>query len=126
MEMKEEEIVKYDVEEGILICLYRERLDIDIDAAKKIVEARHNYIGENSYPTLLDATGLKGISREAREFMSTDDSYKGVKAGALLSGSIFTSYIGNFFLKITSNKQKVPVRLFTDRRKAMKWLKQFI
>ena len=123
---KKQVIVEFEIENGILICKYQQGLEINIDIAHQMIKDRRDYIKNKSYPTLLDARGLKSINREAREYSSSDEGYEGVTAGALLSGSIFTSYIGNFFLKITSNKPNVPLRLFTDKQKAMEWLAQFI
>lgn len=121
----EDKIVTFNFEEEILVGAYRPGLEIDLNIAKQIIKERKSLMENPPYLILLDARGLKSINREAREYLSSKESYEGVLAGALLADSVFTTYLANFFLKVTSKKDTAPIKLFTKKHKAIKWLKAF-
>jgi len=64
------------------------------------------------------------VSRQAREYLASDEAIAGLLAVALLVGSPVTRTIGAFFLAI--QKPGVPARLFTDEGGAIAWLRGFL
>ena len=119
--------LSFEIVNGLLICTYKSDLEIDIEIAKEIVRKRLKLIGDENkiYPTLIDGRGLKSIDKKSRDYFSSEEARKGIAAVALLAGSVFTKFIGNFFLKISYDKPTFPTKLFTDETKALQWLEQF-
>ena len=72
-------------------------------------------------PCFVDATGIKSVTREAREYLGNEGSEL-VSVAGLLSHSPVSRTIGNFYLKIT--KPTIPTKIFTCENDAIKWLKR--
>lgn len=92
-----------------------------------IKEARENSKAVNSlslngdkFPLLIDARGIKSMTREARNQFSTRGRETKVTSFAIMIDSPLSRVIGNFFMGI--NKPAVPTRLFEDEEEAIKWL----
>lgn len=81
--------------------------------------------GEKEYPALVDSSGVKSFTKEARDYLSSDVGRIGVKATAIIAAGYMGSTIANFFLKVTVGKPIVPTKLFSDRKKALAWLGKF-
>lgn len=93
--------------------------------AKQIIDMRLKLIGDKSYPVLVDGRSVGSLDKESRNSFAGSDALKGVKAGAILIDSTFNKFLGNFFLKVTYKKEKLPTMIFTDRHAAMNWLQKF-
>ncbi len=119
------EYVLFEFFDGVLICEYKAGLEIDLTIAKKMVLSRLDISNGKSYPLLMDGSGLKSLNREAREYFNSEEAREGIIAAAFFSGSVFTTYIGNFFIDITVIKPKIPTKLFTDKGKALQWLEKY-
>lgn len=115
----------YMLRDGILVINYKPGLEITLDIAKDIVNDRMKLTEGKSYPGFLDGRGLKSLDKEAREYFSSEEGRKGVSAAALLVGSVYTAFLGNFFLTVTVGKVKIPTKIFTKEDKALQWLQQF-
>lgn len=96
---------------------------LDLKTAKECVQLRLDVTKDRILPTLIDATNIKSISKEARDYFGSDEGSKNIAASALIINSIVGKFMSNFFLQI--NKPKVPIRVFTDRKDAVSWLRQF-
>ena len=109
--------------DGILCARYAANLHVSIEVAKTVVEARIFYSKGQSYPLWVDMKGIKSMTREARAYLASVGATL-VTAAALITGSSVNRTLGNIFLKI--DKPPVPLRLFTDEKKAMEWVRQFL
>jgi len=115
--------LKMWTEDGILYCVYNDKLEIDLEIAKQCVANRIEFSEGESYPVWVNMKGVKSATKSAREYLADEGSYL-VKAGALVIGSPLTRILGNVFLLV--NKPKVPTRIFTDEEQATEWLRQYI
>jgi hypothetical protein len=88
----------------------------NVEAGIKLDEGR-------KIPLLCDISGLKSISREAREFYTGEETTKLVSASAILVDSQVGRLIGNFFIAV--NRPSYPTRIFISESKAIEWLKGF-
>jgi hypothetical protein len=111
-----------EIIDGILHGTYLPGAVITIDLAKEIVAQRLEYCEGVSYPGLATGEGLKGFDKDAREYLSIAGG-QGVLAGALLVYSVYTKFLGDFFLKV--HPAKIPSKIFTNRKEALSWLEQF-
>ncbi len=96
---------------------------INLEIAKQIVADRLDFFSGFSWPMLITGEGLTDINKEARQFLAKEGT-KGVTAGALLTKTVFSMCLGNFFLRVYP--PPMPVRLFTEEEPALEWLQQFI
>lgn len=127
--MKEEQVFENDFMKlekinGVLHGTYKTGL-VDLELAKKIVQIRIDFINGKSMPLILKQDGLKGINREARNYLNSETGIIGVSAGAIIANSAFEAHLGNFFIKITTNKPKIPARVFKEEKAAVEWLEQY-
>ena len=113
----------FELIDDILMIEFKPDLEITLDVAKRIVADRKAISDGKAYPGLGDVRYVKSASKEARAYFELPESQNGVLAGALLVDSVFSTFLVNFFLKVT--KQKMPSKMFTDKQKALKWLAQF-
>jgi len=93
-------------------------------------EARENSVAvlsfhrDKKYPILVDATQIKSIDKEARDFFSLQNRPSPVNAIAIIIGSPISRVIGNFFIGL--NKSRVPNKLFTAEKPAIEWLSNYM
>lgn len=109
--------------DGIMIGYFKEGLNITLNVAKEIVKVRTEFFENKYYPMLIEDKGVVSMTKEARDFFSTKEGANCVTAGALLLKSVFSTYLGNFFLKVA--KPITPAKIFTDKNKAIEWLQKF-
>jgi hypothetical protein len=121
--MNEQPEVKMWIEDGIFYGIYAEDVEIDLDGAKRLVNARLQIMGNKSYPCLVDIRGLKAMTKEARIYMA-DEGAQQMIAAAMITGNVFTRTFAHLFL--TLNKPKVPIRLFGNIDDAREWLQPFV
>jgi hypothetical protein len=119
------EFITYEIEEGILYASFTPGIIIDLSAARKILSDRIEMTGNEAFPSLVDSTGVKSFTKEARDYLSSSEGRVGVKATAILISGYLSSTIANFFLKVTVRKPVIPTRIFSDKVKALAWLQQF-
>ncbi len=116
--------INFEIKDDILYVTYLPGGAINLEIAKEIVKTRLEYTENKSYPILVIDNGVVSMNKEARDYSSDKDGgLKGVLAGALLLKSVYSEFLGNFFLRIT--KPAIPAKVFTDKAKALEWLEQF-
>ncbi|MBT1703529.1 DUF7793 family protein [Chryseosolibacter indicus] len=118
----ENEYTKLWIEDGIMFGEYKEDVTIDLTAAQKVVSDRIKLCKNIAYPFLGTTQGLQNLSKEAREYFSTEEGTRFMKKLAIVTTSSIDKMVGNFFLKF--NHPAVPTRLFTNQEDALKWLKE--
>lgn len=103
------------------------RTKVKKGAEVELAEAKENSVAVNSlsqngkkFPLIIDARGIKSMSREARNQFSTKGRETSVTSFAIIIDSPLSRVIGNFFMGI--NKPAVPSKLFENEEKAKEWL----
>ena len=115
--------VYLELEDDLLIGYYKKDKKIDLAAAKQIVRDRLALSGEHPVLALAINLGVRNITKEARDYLASEEAVKSVIAGAIITGSPVGSFIGNWYLSMS--KPLVPLRIFTKKEAAIKWLQQF-
>jgi hypothetical protein len=113
----------FEIEDDILCVTYKHGLSITLDIAKEIVRSRMEFVNNKVYLLLILDNGVKSIDKAARDFLSSERGISHIVAAALVLRSNYSSFLGNFFLKIT--RPALPVKSFTEKKKALEWLGQF-
>jgi hypothetical protein len=119
----ETQYAHYSIEDGIGIVTWNDNLVISIDMAKAMVEERIEVFNGKVLPFIIDIRELSSIDTLSRQYFAGERSITGVKAGALLIDSLISKLAGNIYVKV--DKPRIPVRLFTNKDKAIKWLQQY-
>ena len=104
---------------GIIRRVIHVGADETLDEAKKGLKIMLDISGGMKRPLLIDLRGMKSITREARQFLSSESS-KHFTAVATIVDSPITKMIGNFAMRI--NPLGITVRIFSDESKALEWL----
>ncbi len=95
---------------------------IDEAALYQIKQVNEHLFGARRYAVLLVTTSnFNAISEKARELSASAEFVRNTKGKALLVHNSATKLVGNFYLNF--NKPVMPTKLFTDRVKAIAWLK---
>lgn len=119
----ETEHVKYWLDEGVLNATFSRNLVISLDLAQKLVDMRLTFCEGKSYPVLMDISYIASVDTASRKYLSSEKAMQHILAGGFLCQSLVSKLIGNIFVRI--DRPKIPTRIFTDRNKAVTWLKQF-
>ncbi|MEQ9307419.1 MAG: hypothetical protein RJQ14_26130 [Marinoscillum sp.] len=110
----------FRVVEGIMHFTYKDGTVLDLNASRQVVGDRLKVQGDLSYPVVCDIRGLKGIDKEARDYLAKEGSEQ-VQAVALIIDSPARKLMSNFYLAV--NKPLVPTKLFTSEDEAVAFLK---
>ncbi len=120
MDLYEDEYVRYEFEDGILISKYKTKI-IDLNIAKHVLSRRLLHFKAPSYSGLVDYSLVKETTKEARDFFATPEAIQNLNAIAVVTDSMIGNMIYNFYLTIS--KPSLPTKLFKSNEEALLWLK---
>ena len=120
-EIFENDVMRLEWKEGILHGWYKKG-NVTLDIAKRIVSDRRKFTKNQPVKMIVKQSGLRGIERDARQYLSSPQGIEGVLAGAIIVNSAFETHLANFFLNITVIRPKIPTKLFRTEQEALKWL----
>ena len=111
----------YDPDTNILTCRIKQGQTVDIGEITAMIKAVEGLVGPKPHYALVDFGANLQSTPEARKIYA-DASYLHAyrMADAFLVRSLAVRLVANFFINVT--KPKVKTRLFTDEKKALKWL----
>lgn len=109
-------------EDGIGRTRTKPQAEINLEDAEENTRAVQQLYEGTKFPLLVDARSVKYISKEARDHFSIRNRETVLSGFALLIDSPLSRIIGNFFMGL--NKPSVPMKLFTDEKAALQWLKK--
>lgn len=116
--------VHFMLSENLLTATYQKGLQIDLDIAREVVRSRQFFTSQKTVPVLILNGGVVSMTKEAREYLASSEGTTGIRAAAIVLKSVFGSFLGNFFLSV--NKPEMPVKIFTRRDTAVRWLGKYI
>lgn len=108
-------------EDGILELHTNNEHVYSIEDTKENVESFGRLTGGKKAPVLIIGGSFTSISKETRIFMASEESLKYSAAEAFLLKSLAQKILINFYIRV--DKPLVPTRVFTDKEKAIEWLK---
>lgn len=107
-------------EDGIARTKVKKNSEVVLEDAMENSKVVNSFFVDEKFPLLIDARGIKSMTREARTFFTTNGRETNTMAFAILIDSSVSRVVGNFFLGI--NKPAVPTKLFSNEKEAIKWL----
>ena len=111
-------------EEGIIRQEYNGVIDLSIEDSRSELLVFEKYCRDKTRPALIDIRMVKTVQRESRLFYASEEPAKYISAAALLIGNPVSRIIGNFFMGV--NRTILPVKLFSNKEEALKWLRTFL
>lgn len=109
---------------GIAVTINNGGSEHTLEHAKEAVALYERITKQIPVPLLVDFTKVKHMTREAREYYSSEENAKKMKALGIVTSSNIGRMVANFFIGI--NKVRNPVRIFNSYEEAMQWLKQYL
>jgi hypothetical protein len=120
--MAEKKLANFEIVDDILIGTYLAE-EVNFEVAEKVTVERHNFTKGKNYPVLVDYRRVTKTTKEARDYFCTEYAYKNLVAMAVLIDSPVGKIISAFFFQI--KKPPYILKIFNNKAKALKWLKQF-
>ena len=125
--MKKIELEKLTIElisSNILLISLKD--SVVIEEADVIEVKKHNLelTQGKDYVIVFDSGNYTTISEEGRKLMSSPEIELNRKASAFVINSLGQKLIANFYLKV--DRPKVPTKFFSDKEKAMNWVKEIL
>lgn len=114
--------VSIELVNGVLIGTLKSEY-VDLSIAQAAVAHRLKHFGDKDYLLMISMANVKHVTKEAREFLASEEGCRNVQCCAIIISSEVTKIIANFFIRI--NKPLVPTSTFTSEDKARQWLLSF-
>ncbi len=96
----------------------------EIEDVKENVEAFGKLTGNKKVPVMIIGGSFTSLSKEAREYMASEESLKYSLCEAFILTSLPQKLLINFYIKV--NKPLVPTMVFSNNDKAVNWLRSFL
>lgn len=116
------ELYSYYLSDNIFHCSFNFDVEIDIDLAMEMFKTRLTFTQNKPHTVLFDVSKIISISKEARDFFSTQESSRGIQMAAILSKSPLSTMIVEFFIAQLPVGQLPPIKMFHNKEEAMNWL----
>lgn len=102
--------------------IFKEKVVIDLENIKKTYAQLHELTGNQPHKKLIISGKFTEITKEARIFGMQENKRISniVKAEAIVVHSLYQKMVINFYYQFIGTS--IPVRLFTDKDKAIEWL----
>lgn len=110
-------------ENGIVFEIFKKNSILDLELSKQVVQERLKVSNGIDAPIFIDLRNVFSTDTKARKYMASKEAVEYLTAGAFLIDNELMKLAGNIFIKI--DKPLVPVKLFTDRDKALLWLEAY-
>jgi hypothetical protein len=112
------------LEDGIIVQVLNSKLnEVNLTIAKQFVLDRQLASGGVIRPVLVIVQNVVNINKEANKYYEEEEPYKNISAIAMFIDNYVAKVIGNLVFKFKT--QPVPIELFNNKEKAVKWLEKF-
>jgi hypothetical protein len=109
-------------EEGIMHIVFKKDSEVELSHINEIIDLRKGIQQGKKMPTVVDIRGLWHVEKDAREKAATNEMIQHNTALAIISGSLGTRLIGNFYMRF--DKPDVPTKMFKSTEDAIAWLRE--
>ena len=114
-----------EIKEDILYFEYQSEQEITLEIAQELVDYRLEVSEGKTYKLLAAFPLIKGMTKEARDFLGGPKGKQGVSAVAIVNDSDIGRMIANVFFTFNLKKEPeaAPFKIFKSYSKAEEWLK---
>lgn len=113
--------LRYD---GIIVLTTKDNTTLDVEDVRENAETFGLLSGGKKAPILIIGGAYSTVTKDARDFMATEESLKYSLCEAFLLKYLAQRILINFYIKV--KKPIVSTKMFTNEDKAIEWLKAFI
>jgi len=113
----------YEIKKGFLYATYLPAKVINLEKMIELTRGWQNFIGDEVYPSIIDANAVGAITKEAREYSSNEKNLKGVASIAGVIKNPVMLILAKVFIK--SGAFSIPVKLFRSEEEAELWSEKF-
>lgn len=107
---------------GIFFIKLEDHANIELeDSMRQLEILKKNFDGVNKMRVLVESGRYTDISKEAREFSARPESNTMTLGSAVIVKSLAHRIIINFLINFT-RQQKMRMKMFDDKEKAIQWL----
>lgn len=110
-------------DDGILQIRFFKGTTVTLEKIKEYYRVSNDLLGGKKALVLIDASEDYTVTDEAKAYGQTEEATKNRIAIAYVTGSVANRIMFNLYLKIY--KPKVPLKMFTSKEAALKWLNSF-
>jgi hypothetical protein len=110
-------------EDGILVIRIKKGSHLTLEKSQEYYEVSNRLMEGKKALVLVDASEDYTITDEARAYGSSEQAVSNRLAVAFVTSSTANKLL--FRLYVAFNKPKVPTKMFTNKKSALKWLKTF-
>lgn len=112
--------VKLDwVDTDILYAKYMVDV-LNLEDARDALAMRLNFVDNKSHKMLVDISGIGRVTKEARNFLGSEEGYTNITATAIIVNTPVMATMANFFMRFSS--QPVPVKMVKSYDDGLAWL----
>lgn len=122
MVILDSELGRIELHDGIMIANWDSEF-VDLAVAQKAVAIRVAVMDNKKYPFLIRVRYLKGSTKEARDYLASEEGCQNFAAAAFCIDSVIKNVIISMYLYL--NKPIVPTKIFNDEQKALEWLQTY-
>lgn len=109
--------------DGILITSFFENRTITANECEMMVALLEEKLGKRKYRMLLYSTATTYFDKSALSFSASERGQSFSVVEAYITSNFLHKIIGIIYVYF--NRPKVPTKIFTDKSKAIEWLKNF-
>lgn len=120
---RENTYVKLWVEDGVIYEIFKSDIEIDLEAAKAIVEDRLVVSNGETMPLFADTRNVLSMDRKAIKYLNQERGVHLLSAGAFYIDSKFQVYLYNLLMRV--KKPPIPAKMFYNKEEALEWLQIF-
>jgi hypothetical protein len=113
----------YIDEDGILQIRFFRGVEVTLEKAIEYYAVSNDLLNNQKSLVLVDASEDYQITEEAKAYVQTEEAMKNRIAIAFVTNSLANQLMFNLYVKFY--KPLVPLKMFSNKTAALKWLKSF-
>lgn len=110
--------------DGIVHVTFKKNCVLDIELQMRMLAKYHWLTNSEPTPFIFESEEGLTVTKEARDNAIIIEEQSPCKAMAVVVENLAYKIIANFYM--TFNKPKRPYKVFSNKKDALEWLKQFV
>lgn len=117
------EVAKIKIVDKIIQIEFEQNTVLTLKLAKALVKQRLEVSNQTDFRLYIDIRNVISIDEQTRRYLAGSEGTQNAIAAAIHVENPLSKFLANLFIKV--DKPLKPIKLFTQKRKALIWLKKF-